>query len=443
MGISLIVLISTFIIGVIFILQYKELTLRETEKEIEIIADQFVEVGKVLINPMQQRPRRVYIEAMRNLSNAEVWIVGLNNQVVLDTTEKVDFKTIQELVIKFKAIEDAQITDEYSDYFAFKTISIVKPIIDGGVVGLVVVHKDVNSLYQAYSSFNFLVFFSLFLSVLISIILAIFYAKFFTKPLDRINQTVGQIKNGNYHFKTRIKREDQIGELAKTIDLMSGEIEKSIAEINELEKMAKELVSNVSHEFKTPLTLIKGYTINMRDKTIKPNKEVYNKIINNSEILEQLVNDLLEINRYQSKTVVLKKEEVELNSLILDVIGDMQIVKNREIEFNGERKVIITADSLKIKQLLMIFIDNAIKYSNDNKKIIINLFEKEIEIIDFGKGIETCELEKIFNRYYKINDSEAGYGLGLFIAKHIVELHGYQLEVKSERNVGTKIKVIF
>ncbi len=446
-GISLIVLVLTFLIATLFLTQYKNLTLEQAENELEATAMEFIQVGEVLINPAQQRPRRIYIEAMRNLSNAEVWIIELNNNVLLDTTEKIDQELVQRIVSEYQEQITKQTTYQYSDYFDQKTMSVIKPIMqENQIVGLVIVHKDVDEIYNAYTAFSILVYLSLLLAVICSIILAIFYASIFTKPLKIIIKTAEQLKKGNYKAKTNIVREDEIGELAETIDTMSFEIDKNITEIKELEQLAKELVSNVSHEFKTPLTLIKGYTINMRDKKIKPQKATYDKIINNTEILENLVNNLLEINRYQSGKVELEKEKIDLVNLVNEVILDMQTIANQKkitINLEVKNKPIINADYFKIKQLLIIFIDNAIKYSSEKKEIKIFIQKNKIEIIDFGVGIEETNLEKIFNQYYKINNEETGYGLGLFIAKHIIELHQYQLKIKSQKGKGTKIEINF
>jgi len=444
LGITLIVLLSTILISIIFITQYKNLTLMQIENEIADIATEFAEVGKVLINPNQQRPRRVYMEAMRNLSNAEVWIISVDNQILLDTTEKMTNDQTLKIIEQYGLVNEKQIIYDYSDYFNNKTMSIVKPIVQNGNVALVLVHKDVDNIYASYDAFNLLVYFILLLSVLVSVILAIFFANYYTKPLNRITETAKKIKSGNYQQKTKIKRDDQIGELAENLDLMSTEIDQKIKEVHELEDLAKELVSNVSHEFKTPLTLINGYAINLRDKIIRPNKKTYDKIINNTEILEKLVNNLLEINNYQSGNVKLNKENLDLKQLLEEVVSDMKIIakeKKIKIKLLIEKNKIINADSLRIKQLLMIFIDNAIKYSEEKKEIVIKLNEKEIAIIDQGIGIESSKLEKIFQKYYKIEKQEIGYGLGLFIAKQIIDLHGYALNIQSDKNKGTVVQI--
>lgn len=447
LGISSIVFISTLIIAVIFLTQYRQLTLSKTEHELQGKAEQLAEMGKVFIDPINPRPNDLFWESLRNMTGTELWIIESNGEYVLTTSKVVLTNAV--MVSNAHYIKDAKatITYDYSTYFKTRTLTAIAPITDGtNVLGIIVLHQNVNNVYSAYSSFNILVFISLLISLIISIILGIIYSSYFTKPIERITEVTDEIRKGNYKVTTGIKRDDQIGQLAKTVDQMSVEIDRNITEIKELEGRAKELVANVSHEFKTPLTLIRGYTLNLKDKTIKPSEEVYNKIINNTVTLEKLVNELLDLNHFQSGQVVLKKEDLDLVLLVNDIVGDMREIartKKIEIDFTSKEKYIINADYTKMRQLITIFLDNAIKYSNEATKINITIKDGVLKISDHGIGIEKSELEQIFNRYYQVNSSEKGYGLGLCIAKYIADAHGYDLDIQSSKNKGTVIKIKF
>lgn len=446
-GISSIVFISTAIIAIIFLTQYRNMTLNKSLEELKNRAYQFNQVGCMVLDSNYQRPRDIYFEVIRDMMGTELWIVDNTGNVVLTTSKISDINALETLNANVIKDTKEKTTYSYSDYFKTKTLTVIVPITENmQVIGMVVMHKDVNSIYASYSLFNYLVFISLLISLVLSVILGIIYSNYFTKPLEKITDIAKEIGNGNFKLQTGIKREDQIGTLASTIDQMAVEIDKNITEIKGLEGRAKELVANVSHEFKTPLTLIRGYTMNLKDKTIKPSAEVYDKIITNTVALEKMVNELLDLNRFQSGQVKLKKEKFSLTILVNDLVGEMRVIaktKNINISVNSAEEVILNADYGKIRQLVTIFLDNAIKYSPNNKDINIEISKNELVITDHGIGMAKNELENIFNRYYKINEEEKGYGLGLCIAKYIADAHHYQILIDSKVGSGTTVKIAF
>jgi signal transduction histidine kinase len=445
-GISLIVLTSTVLVAIVFLSQYRNITLRKTEKELEIKAIQLSKLGATLINPNDQRPNDLYFEVMKDMVGNDLLIISNKGELILTTIKRQNSPIFYNINSKYTNIDESILTYQYSDYFGYTTLTIAYPIIDNGInIGTVLIHQNVDEIYRSYISFSYLVYVSIFISLIASIILTIFYSRFFTKPIEEITKVAKEIKKGNYKAKTGIKRDDQIGDLSSTIDQMSDEIDKNITEIKELEQQAKDLVANVSHEFKTPLTLIRGYTMNLKDKSIKASSEVYDKIISSTVTLENLVNDLLTLNKYQSNKIVLKKEPVILNNLLEDIVSDMkELSKSKEINiiYDKPKKLIDKEiDYTKFKQLITILLDNAIKYSKDNTNITVLLKTNEIKIIDEGIGIEKKELDNIFKRYYQVKDTENGYGLGLCIAKYIVDAHDYNIKINSIKNKGTTVTI--
>lgn len=449
-GISLIVFLSTLMIGLIFLSQYRQLSLRQTENELTSKSNQLAELGSMMLSSQMTGPRDRLFGSIKGLTDSDFWIVSSYGEVVISTTDTSTLSEVtdlnREFLSKIHNIENI-ITYEYSDYFDTKTLTVITPIVERNyIIGAVLIHKDVNIIYRDNTFFAFLVFASLLISLILSILLSNIYSRHFTKPLKRVTEVANEIAKQNYDIKTGVEREDELGELARTIDNMSSEINKNINEIKNLEGRAKELVANVSHEFKTPLTLIRGYVENLFDKTTKPSKEVYEKIISNTMTLEKLVNELLDLSKFQAGTVVLNKEQLELKQLINDVVIDMRnIAKDKKIKLKVvdifKSSQIIEADYIKIKQLLTIFIDNAIKYSNDGSLVTINILEGEIVITDNGIGIEQSKLEQLFERYYQVDHNQKGYGLGLCIAKYIADAHDFSLVIDSTPNNGTSVHI--
>jgi signal transduction histidine kinase len=451
-GISLIVFCSTLMIGLIFLSQYHQLSLKQTEDELKEKSLQLAELGGMMLSSSIAIPQNILFNSIKGLTDSELWIVSNKGNIIVSTTDISTLNEVFDLNSMFLSklnSNDSVITYDYSDYFGTKVLTIVTPIIERNyIVGAVILHKDVNIIYQDNIYFGFLIFVSLLISLVLSILLSTIYSRHFTKPLKRVTEVADEISRGNYNIKTGIEREDELGELANTIDTMSSEINRNIDEIKSLEGRAKELVANVSHEFKTPLTLIRGYAENLSDKTSKPSKEIYEKIITNTVTLEKLVNELLDLSKFQSGKVILKKEPLELKQLVGDVVSDMKsIAKSKKIKLEIKEEYIhtqiIEADYTKIRQLLTIFMDNAIKYSNNGGSVLVNILRNEIIIKDNGIGIEQSKLEQLFERYYQVNYNEKGYGLGLCIAKYIADAHGYKILIESTKNEGTMVRIIF
>jgi signal transduction histidine kinase len=450
-GIALIVFSSTLIIGLVFLSQYRQLSLRQTENELNEKSQQLAELGYVMLSSSLPVPRDRLFESLKGITDSDFWIISETGKIVVSTTDinvPDGVTDLNDEYIKNAKINKSFITYDYSTYFGTKTLTVVTPIVENNyIIGVVILHKDVNVIYSSNTVFTVLFFMSLLISLVLSILLGTLYSRYFTKPLKRITDVTDEIAKKHYDIKTGIDREDEIGELAHAIDTMSNKISKNIDEITALEGRAKELVANVSHEFKTPLTLIRGYVENLRDKTIKPSEDVYEKIVNNTVTLEKLVNELLDLSKFQSGKVVLKKEPLELKQLINDVVTDMKRIahtKNVKLKIKEgyDNSQIINADYTKIRQLITIFVDNAIKYSKEKGSVVVTILKGEIIISDNGIGIEQSKLEQLFERYYQVNHNEKGYGLGLCIAKYIADAHNYELKIDSEPDKGTNVHII-
>jgi methyl-accepting chemotaxis protein len=244
-------------IGLIFLSQYRQLSLKQTEHELNEKSQQLAEIGNMMLSSQAPVPRDRLFNSLKGLTNSDFWIISNTGTIVVSTTDAVALNEIWDLNEKFlNSIKTnaSIITYDYSQYFGTKTLTVVTPIVENHyMVGAVMLHKDVNIIYSSNTYFTVLVFMSLLISLVLSIILGTLYSRYFTKPLKRITDVANEIAKQNYDVRTGIDSEDEVGELALTIDTMSTKISKNIDEIRALEGRAKELVANVSHEFKTPL----------------------------------------------------------------------------------------------------------------------------------------------------------------------------------------------
>ena len=230
---------------------------------------------------------------------------------------------------------------------------------------------------------------------------------------------------------------------------------QDISESERLEQMRKDFVANVSHEFRTPLTLIRGSIEALMDGTInKPGdvKRYQTRIFDEAKGLEKLVGDLLNFSRLQSGKVILELDSINISDLITSISSSMQpIAKIKNITIITEVDQTIPAiigDYDRLKQLFVIFIDNAIKFSPENTEIQIAAYVKDyvyVKISDNGYGIPKEDIPYVWERFYKVDKSrmksDIGAGLGLSIAKYLIDLHKGVVKLESELNKGTTIKV--
>ena len=228
---------------------------------------------------------------------------------------------------------------------------------------------------------------------------------------------------------------------------------QDISESERLEQLRKDFIANVSHEFRTPLTVIKGSIEALNDGTIEKKEDIeryHSRILSETKILQRLVGDLLELSRLQSGKISVNEEKVHIPSLLSDVTKSMQTIavkKEIAIEYTPIEDVPpVLGDYDRLRQLFTIFIDNAIKYSPEKTKIQIGITVKnnlEITIEDNGYGISEEELRYVWDRFYKADKSRKGNGtgLGLAIAKHLIQLHGGNVIMQSSLGKGTTVTV--
>ena len=279
-----------------------------------------------------------------------------------------------------------------------------------------------------------------------SFILAYFISKRIVAPILKINNRAKKMAEGD--LDTPFEVNDNITEIKELSDTLNHTKE----ELSKINETRKDLLANVSHDLKTPLTMIKAYAETARDLN-KDNEEKreenLNIIIEETERLNLLVNDILELSRNETNMNALIKEKFNLTEEIKTIIHRFDYLSEQEgynFIFKKKKDVIINADKSKINQVIYNLIINAINYTGKDKKIIISLEEIKkhkirVSIKDTGKGIDKEEINKIWDKYYKNEKhhqrNKIGTGLGLSIVKSILIKHNYNYGVESTKGKGT------
>lgn len=340
-------------------------------------------------------------------------------------------------------------SEGFSDVLSQLTLTVGVPIKDanGKVWGAVLLHSPVEGTTDGIYQGLMILGISIILALIIVLALAILFSYFFTKPLTKMKSVAMQLAEGNYQAKCNIKQKDEVGELANVMDLLAGRLDEASKESLKLEQMRKDFVSNISHELRTPVTVIRGSLEALCDKIITdPNQidEYHLQMLNEAKFLQRLVGDLLDLSRLQNPDFAIEKQELNLNDVISDVVRSArEIAKNKNININIDLEnpnLKISGDYGRLRQMFLIILDNAIKFSFENNKVDVLVKNDTIIIRDYGIGINEKDLPHIFDRFYKTHGehNKVGTGLGLAIAKQIAERHNIELIAQNNFDGGAK-----
>lgn len=391
---------------------------------------------------------KTQLDALSTYLSSTIWIINPSGRIILDSSAPVD---IDNPII----IENFDPTITAGSYytvgnffqaFSEDTLSVFAPITsDFKVNGYVVIHMPMNTIRLSADSLLNISYILLGIMILLSMIILFFFTEMVYIPLRKITHATEQYAGGNMHYEFQVDSDDEIGYLAASLSFMANEIAKS-------EDNQKKFVANVSHDFRSPLTSIKGYLEAMLDGTIPP--EMHEKylqiVLNETERLTKLTNELLQLNNLNTKGMVLHRSDFDINQVIRNTAAAFEgICKNKMVGINlvltGDY-LTVNADLDKIQQVLYNLLDNAIKFSHNDSIIKIETTEKSNKVLvsvkDHGIGIPKDSLKLIWDRFYKTDLSRGkdkkGTGLGLSIVKEIIHSHGENINVISTEGVGTE-----
>ena len=399
---------------------------------------------------------------IEDIAMGEVWIVDAKTgNIVQGRNEKgqpfsyLKLPPNAEETIKKAISGETTTTENFNDYLNENSITVAVPIKNGETIeGVVLLHSPVKYMSSALKSGIYTLIFSILAALILASISAVWLSISFTKPLNKIRDTTTELAKGNYEVTTQIKQSDEIGELAKSIDKLALQLDKSSKESERFQKMRQNFIANISHELRTPITVIRGSIEAICDGVISNPEQLkdYNEqILSDSIHLQRLVNDLIDLTKLQNTDFSIDKSTINLFEIINDAVRSMKQISTKKgvkINFSAENAIeedryLFVGDYQRIRQMIIIVLDNAIKFSNENQKVDILLKKEnkkyELKICDSGRGIDPENIGEIFNRYHKSNTEENknGMGLGLAIAKEIALRHNIEIFVKSVPNIKT------
>ncbi len=392
---------------------------------------------------------RDQLEAIDTFTQSEIWIINPDGQLLYDSADKTVDKDNTVTIEHFNPTDTGNsyymVGDFYGNFEA-DVLSVLSPInSDFRIRGYVVMHYEIDEIRESRDKLLNIYYMALGIMFVLSLVILIVFTVVVYRPLKKITKATEEYADGNLTHQIEVNKDDEIGHLAASLNYMASELSKG-------EDNQKQFIANVSHDFRSPLTSIKGYIEAMEDGTIPPEMSgKYLKIVlNETERLTKLTNSLLSLNNLNTKGMHLDISDFDINAVIKNTAATFEgTCKQKRIRFKlvlcGEN-LYVTADMGKIQQVLYNLIDNAIKFSEANSDIKLETSEKNdtvfVSVKDSGIGIPKESQKLVFDRFYKTDLSRGkdkkGTGLGLAITKEIINAHHENINVISTVGVGTE-----
>ena len=388
------------------------------------------------------------LDALSVYMNTEIRIISPGGVVLLDTAQAEPSSEPGMIADFDPSIGGGSyyLTGDFFGSFDEEVLSVICPITSDYLTkGYVTIHYSLDEIEAQVNSLLGISYITLVIMFLLSLIILIFFTRIVYVPLRKITKGAEKYAEGNYHYEVNVESRDEMGYLAAALNYMSGKIADA-------EDDQKKFIANVSHDFRSPLTSIKGYLEAMIDGTIPP--EMHQKylgiVLNETDRLTKLTNGLLTLNNLNTKGMHLDLSDFDINEVVRKVAETFEGTCRKksiaiELVLMGD-ELFVHADKGRIEQIVYNLTDNAVKFSHHDSVIKIETAEKKnkiyVSVKDTGVGIPPEDISLIFNRFYKSDSSRGkdkkGTGLGLSIVKEILTAHSENINVISTPGEGSE-----
>ena len=435
----------------------------ETKKYLDPLVRDLRMAEKVISGKFNENPK--YLENVEYIKELDAFVNASNSGVIVKKNDeilyyspwilKLDLKK-EYMVSQIPSLPNKKITKLNEQIYVEKLDFHFSDESKGEIV----IVSDVTSALENLTQFRYSVFMILILFLvtigIINTVIIYMLSRNIVKPLTQLENAALQIKKGNYDFEINTNAKDEIGDLSRTFEETRKQLKETEKIKRKYDNSRNELISNISHDLKTPITTIKGYIEGIidgipssKDKKDKYLKTIYQNTIN----MESLINELFLLSELELRELPLNFVPLDIKAYLTDCFEELKFYlaeKGITLKFDADyhEKEMVYADREKIKRVILNIINNAVNHkANIDPVITINLTEKkeeaQIEIQDNGLGIPEKSLNNIFERFYEADKARStnsnGTGLGLYIAKKIVTSHEGRIWAKSQQGKGTSI----
>lgn len=452
-----VICVFAVLLGVLYMRMYEQATVENFETQLTGDAERAAKrCAKYLLEVNMEGWRDYLLQISEE--GTEVWpLANPNAKYPLPSAMSVglgmeDLSQEYVEVAKIAFANETEVRTKFSEVHDCTVVTVGVPIvgINGEVAGAIILNAPVETQRQIVSSSLSMILISGMVALVVAGALAVPFARNMTKPIGIMRSTALKLAAGEYEAKTGIVKLDEIGELASTIDFLADKLAENEIERKNIEQMRFDFFANVSHELRTPITVVRAYTESLVDGMVRDEEQAqqyYSRMLSECQSMERLVGDLLLLSKMQNPEFMVEKEPVNLQQVFHDLKRTAKaIADEKNIEIVVKQPVMpctMLADYGRLRQMFLVIVDNAIKFSYENSNVYITLEDEadriRVTIRDEGIGISEEELPNIFEKFYKskLRQNAKGSGLGLSIARQICWKHDGTIQVESKPGEGT------
>lgn len=375
-----------------------------------------------------------------------------NNQYVqVCRNASIIFSNILNIPEVLKHSDTSKITTYITKIEEDRTMFVISSININEIEYEIVTGKSIASIYQnREEEIAFFTKISIFLSIVVSILLFLF-TSIISHRIKKLSNVVSKVADGNYDMTLKVKGKDEISALSSNVNKMTKAINQNLERVNKLSEARKEFIADITHEIRTPLTSIIGYSDLLKKVKISDEKkmiEYADRIYKEGQYIKELSEKLMDITLLENNQIELQL--INLSQVAQEACLSIEGCLEEHIKLIKEiaPNIYIKADQALIKSVIINLIRNSIfACENKDAMIFLHLDHEKLEVIDNGKGISKKEIHKILEPFYTLDQSRnrerAGLGLGLYLCKKIIDLHHFTLKIDSVQKEGTKVSIYF
>lgn len=398
-----------------------------------------------------------YITAIQDIAMGEVWIVDQSAETISVGTGKkeVTYAELPEAaLVLVDEVFDGEVafSEGFSPLLEDASITVGAPVLseEGEVIAAVLLHDYIANMQTAVRSGLSTLGISAAVALVAAVGIAVLLAKRFIQPLQKMEETTQQLAANHYEAQTGISQNDEMGSLAVNIDILADKLAEAEQASAKLDKMRKDFITSISHELRTPVTVIRGSLEALNDHVVEdPAKieEYHQQMLTESIHLERMINDLLELSRLQNPDYQMEMSSLNFVDVVENAIRSVRyIAREKGITLTFSKELLsfmMMGDYTRLRQMLLAVMENAVKFSAEKSEIRITLTALgegcRLAVTDNGPGIPEKDQPYIFEKFFKSNEetNKQGTGLGLAVAKQIADRHGIVLSVESTPGKGS------
>ncbi len=402
--------------------------------------------------------RNSYLKMLNAAMQADIWVLDCNSNIIsLGEDSAYAFSelpadAVSNLDLNLQGQET--VTTDFSNFLGTPTLTLGFPIIETGntIQKALLLHVPLNEIPILYRSSLLGFSTASLIAIVLVLLMALLLSRRFIVPIKRIQDTTARLALDDYSARTGYDRPDELGELAREIDILACRLQTAQENREQEDNLRRSFISEISHELRTPVAVIRGSIEALSDGIVRTEEipDYIDNIKNDIKALDRLVNDLLELSRLDHKEFSLDLSTVRLSDVVADALRSIRhLAAEKTVELVSEldQDLVVEADYGRIRQLCLILLDNALKYSPSGSKIEIILEasptgDAVLSVTDYGEGMSEEVKKNIFDRFYTAKKKNRDIGLGLTIAASIAKRHGMTMEIDSQLGQGSAFRLL-